>query len=62
MRRVRGHLGQQEQHLEGAFNARDAFQGMYEADQYRDFSATQRQDLNELNIFQKCYNLLSIAP
>ena len=53
--RVRGHLGQQEQHLEGAFNARDASRGMYEAESrgmyevkhYRDFSATQRQDLNQ---------------
>ena len=29
---------------EGAFNTRDASRGMYEADQYRDFSVTQRQD------------------
>ena len=65
MRRVRGHLGQQEQHLEGAFNARDASRGMYETNTETSLQHRGRTLINhtaELNIIQKYYNLLCIAP
>ena len=36
-------LGTPAETPDGAFNARGAYRGMYEADQYKDFSATNKQ-------------------